>query len=172
MNHANLQNFNTKKSYVLNTFLTQFKKVSLKATLVINQAWNITFYNYFSQCLLMMNLRTNIFINRHWVFFDILLTQNAGMLHKIYTFQASKVIFVQNLSAKNPFFPTHLQRSQKCLLVGSRALGQVMEPLSWGAPSTARQYPAYGAHLHLEDCSKIAAIDMDLKFRIEISCEL
>lgn len=124
MNHGNLQNFNTKKSYVLNTFLTQFKKVSLKATLVINQAWNITFYNYFSQCLLMMNLRTNIFINRHWGFFDILLTQNAGMLHKIYTFQASKVIFVQKFSEKNPFFSNTSAEEPEVPPCGEQGIGR------------------------------------------------
>lgn len=107
----------------------------------------------------------NIFINRQWGIFVILLIQSSGMLNKIYTFQALKAIFFQFHWKKSLFFPTHLQMSQQCLLVRSRALGQAMETLSWGLSSTARHCPAYGAHPDSEDSSTLCRPQEQVTFR-------
>lgn len=71
----------------------------------------------------MINISTNAFIKRQWGFSDLLLTQSAGILNKRYSFQASKIIFVQNFSEKNPFFPNTPAEEQAVAPCGEQGIG-------------------------------------------------
>lgn len=72
---------------------------------VINQSWNITCCTYFSRCLLVINISTNIFINKQQGGFGILLTQSAGIgMLKNYThFKHLKSYFFRFSLKKKPF---------------------------------------------------------------------